>query len=115
MVGKQIDNALALHALTQQRANAVVDFRFRHFRPAAVEFCQEHTHRVEQRHFQFLIIGEQRAAQRGGIVQSAAVLHKFGSVGIYLLRVGKEVDRHFYDVGFHGIASAEEVAVIEIV
>ena len=59
VVGKQIDNSFALHALTQQRANAVVDFRFRHFRPAAVEFCQEHTHRVEQRHFQFLLIGEQ--------------------------------------------------------
>ena len=48
-------------------------------------------------------------------MQSAAVLHKFGTVGISFLRVGKEVDRHFYDVGFHGIASAEEVAVIEIV
>ena len=59
MVGKQIDHALAFHALSEQCANAFVDFRFRHFCLASIKFGKKHTHRVEQCHFLLLIIGEQ--------------------------------------------------------
>ena len=74
-VAEEIDDSVGLHTLTEQVADALVDFMAADF-ALLREFEHHHAQRIHVAHLRLLLLIQKRTAERGGVVKQIAVLHE---------------------------------------